>query len=87
MDKDIEEILNEYVKDKGYQLTSIQEQRDKILNLLRDKKEKLGKFYCPCRMFTGMPEYDDKIVCPCEFHAKEIEENGICHCNLIIKKD
>lgn len=83
---DIEDILNEYLKTKkDIKFTEIEEQKEKILNLLRDKKEKLGRYYCPCRMYTGIKEFDDKIVCPCEFHEEEINEKGSCHCHLLIK--
>lgn len=84
---DIEDVLNEYLKlHKDINFTEVKEQKEKILELLRKRKEKLGEYYCPCRMFTGMAEFDDKIVCPCEFHEKEINENGVCHCNLLIRK-
>ena len=28
---------------------------------------------------------DKKIICPCQYYLKEVEENGYCHCRLFIR--
>lgn len=57
---------------------------ERIIKGLAKRKERDGKAYCPCRLVTGNPEMDDKIVCPCEFHEQEIREQGRCHCYLFV---
>jgi len=44
-----------------------------------------GERYCPCRLRSGKPEEDQKIICPCIYHQDEIADDGSCHCNLFFK--
>jgi ferredoxin-thioredoxin reductase catalytic chain len=46
-----------------------------------------GLKYCPCRMTTGRPEDDIKLVCPCFFAKQKVwQTKGECWCSLFIKK-
>jgi len=58
------------------------------LKLWLIESEKLfGKRYCPCFEPSGDPEFDRKLICPCEFMNEEIEQRGTCHCTLFGKKE
>jgi len=58
----------------------------RVLTGLVARKKKTGFAYCPCRLVTGNPDQDLKIVCPCAYHKEEIETRGACHCNLFVSK-
>jgi len=60
---------------------------NRVLNSMAKRRAELGERYCPCRAVSGVKELDDKIICPCAFHAGEIEENGACHCRLFVKNE
>ncbi|NOZ22746.1 MAG: ferredoxin:thioredoxin reductase [Planctomycetes bacterium] len=76
-----------YVERAGLRLNPDKEQVDATLAGLAMRKLKFGKFYCPCKVVTGDPAKDKRIICPCADHKKEIEENGICTCRLFLSKD
>ena len=65
-------LLQKYVEVKGWKLS------DKSEVIIERIVLKNG--YCPCRVGN-----EDSNLCPCEFHEKEIKEQGHCHCNLIVK--
>ena len=58
---------------------------ERVINGLLTNEKKYGKKYCPCRRVSGNIEEDEKNVCPCAFHKKEIEKDGHCFCNLFVK--
>ena len=73
------ENINECAAINGYSLTS---------NAERIAKAKLrffglGEWYrCPCYPPSDIEHGCGKMAC-----AKEIDENGVCHCNLFKKLD
>jgi ferredoxin-thioredoxin reductase catalytic chain len=75
-----------YAKEKGYVLNTDERQLLAVLRGLVRNKERFGEAYCPCRLRSGDPEKDKIIICPCIYHEKEIEEQGMCHCRLFFKK-
>jgi len=47
-----------------------------------------GDIYCPCRIRTGDPKEDVKIVCPCiPFHLDQFSALRKCWCGLFIRTD
>lgn len=60
---------------------------ENIVRAILKKEKECGAGYCPCRVITGNVEEDKKIVCPCVFHLKELEDQGYCHCRLFVKKE
>ena len=42
--------------------------------------------YCPCRRITRNRVKDTAIICPCIYSDDEIEKNGICLCELFVKR-
>ena len=80
-------FITDYAKDQGYQLNPDQENADRVIKGLFMRYQAKGELYCPCRLMTGDEEADKNIICPCKYHHDEIEEKGICHCNLLARND
>jgi len=76
-----------YAERKGYRLNPDKEILDTVTDGLAKNEEKYGRRYCPCRIVTGDGEEDRKVICPCIYHKEEIENDGMCHCELFFKKD
>jgi len=53
---------------------------------LLENEKKYGAKYCPYRRVSRNKQKDKKIICPCVYHKKEIEEQGHCHCFLFVQK-
>jgi ferredoxin-thioredoxin reductase catalytic subunit len=83
----IKDRLDEYVKRKPFVYYPDEEVVERIIKGLAKREEKSGQAYCPCRLVTGKPELDKKIVCPCEYHEDEIAKQGFCHCRLFASAD
>jgi ferredoxin-thioredoxin reductase catalytic chain len=75
----------EYAAENGFKLNPNPKIVEGIVNGLLAREEKLGERYCPCRRVTGDKEEDKKIICPCIYHKDEIEKDGHCHCNLLVR--
>jgi ferredoxin-thioredoxin reductase catalytic chain len=85
----IEELIKEYeeyAEKHGFMLNPNRKVVEAIVKGLLMKEEKHGARYCPCRVMTGDVEVDKKIVCPCVFHLKEVDEKGQCICRLFMRK-
>lgn len=80
----IRKMLHEYAAYSPYKLNPDAKIVDRVAKGLVMRKIKFGYAYCPCRLVTGDSERDKKIVCPCVYHAEEIEREGECHCNLFV---
>jgi len=88
--KEFEKLLKEYwdyAKENGFRLNPNQKVVDYLIEALLLREKKYGKRYCPCRRVKGIEEEDNKIICPCIYHKKEIKEQGHCHCLLFYKKN
>ena len=84
----VKNIINDYEKyaeQNGFRLNPDKKMVEVIIKGLIKNEEKFGKRYCPCRRVKGEPELDKKIICPCVYHKKEIEDQGHCHCFLFVK--
>ena len=72
---------------KGWKLNPDEKVVDMILEGLINNLEKHGALYCPCRMISGDKKEDAKIVCPCVYADDEVKGDGVCHCQLYVRKD
>lgn len=52
-----------------------------------ESEKAFGKRYCPCFEPADSEELNRKLICPCKFIEKEIEERGTCHCVLFGRGD
>ncbi|HLC55731.1 MAG TPA: ferredoxin-thioredoxin reductase catalytic domain-containing protein [Candidatus Nanoarchaeia archaeon] len=86
-----EELIKQFtpVIDRlGYKWNNDKEHVDFLMKAEVDIEEKEGEAYCPCKIHTGEPKIDDKIICPCiPFHKEEFDLNKKCWCGLFIKKE
>jgi ferredoxin-thioredoxin reductase catalytic subunit len=78
--KRLTEEYREYAKKNGFSINPNKEIVEYLIKGLLNNEKKFGKKYCPCRR-----EHNDKVVCPCAYHKKEIREQGNCHCFLFVK--
>jgi ferredoxin-thioredoxin reductase catalytic chain len=78
---------HKYAEKNGWVLNPDEEERAGLLKGLAVNRIRLGKQYCPCRIRSGDPETDKKIICPCIYHRDEIAKDGNCHCRLFFKKN
>jgi len=76
----------EYAETNGFKLNPNREVMARIVKGLLEREKKFGKRYCICRRITGNSVEDEKIVCPCIYAPKEIEEQGHCFCGLFWKE-
>ncbi len=88
MDCELEKIAEKYrvyAKENGFELNPDKKILEETLRGLVENEKKHGEKYCPCRRVTGDREADKKIICPCVYHKKEIEEKGHCLCQLFVR--
>jgi len=77
--------LAEKMKDTPYVLLDDPKRVNTVLTVLVKRRRTKGEYYCPCRVVSGDPERDSKIICPCVFMADDIERDGKCFCSLFVK--
>ena len=47
-----------------------------------------GLKYCPCRIISGDPTEDLKLICPCNFQIQtRYKEQGECWCGLFVRRN
>lgn len=86
-EKKLLEYSKKYAKSQGLKLNPDKKIVNRIIKGLLFNEKKHGKRFCPCRVVTGIPEQDEKIICPCVFHKAEIKKQGHCLCKLFVSKD
>ncbi len=88
MDERAERIIRgweEHARKNGFRLNPDRKVVERVLAGMLAREERYGERYCPCRRVTGDEERDRKIICPCAYHKKEIEEQGQCACTLFVR--
>ncbi|TAJ43536.1 ferredoxin-thioredoxin reductase catalytic domain-containing protein [Methanofollis fontis] len=86
LEQEILEWAQEYARKNGWVLNSNDDQLRTVIRGLARNSLRFGERYCPCRIRSGDPEEDRKIICPCIYHRDEVENEGQCHCNLYFGK-
>ena len=84
---EIERMCREYVEKSPYVFYPDPKRVEGVVTGLAKRRVRFGEFYCPCRLLSGDAERDKAIICPCEYHAEEIERQGYCHCRLFAAPD
>jgi ferredoxin-thioredoxin reductase catalytic subunit len=82
---DLTASMEKYALSRGFKLNPNQDAVKIVVSGLLENERKHGRRYCPCRVATGNEKGDARSVCPCEWHQKEIELTGSCHCGLFVK--
>lgn len=60
---------------------------DDLLEGLVKNEERYGYPSCPCRVASGIKDYDADIICPCEYKDADVDEFGACYCGLYVSKE
>ena len=76
-----------YVSGKPFHLNPAVEVVAGLIKAMIRRRVKMGEYYCPCRVVTGDREQDRAIICPCDYHLAELEDQGYCHCRLFVAGD
>ena len=58
-----------------------------FLEGLQTNEQRYGYASCPCRLASGILEYDRDILCPCDYRDPDVAEFGACYCRLYVSKD
>jgi ferredoxin-thioredoxin reductase catalytic subunit/rubredoxin len=53
---------------------------------LKKNEERYGYASCPCRLASGVLEYDRDILCPCFYRDPDVQEYNACYCALYVSK-
>jgi len=74
-------------KTYGYYLNPDPEFLQDLLKGLKENEERYGYPSCPCRLASGIFEFDRDIICPCDYRDPDVAEYGACYCGLYVRKD
>jgi ferredoxin-thioredoxin reductase catalytic chain len=86
--EDLKAFMAPFVERLGYRFNTDEEFVGMVLDGVLEVLASTGDVYCPCRMRTGDPKEDVKIVCPCiPFHRDEFASMRKCWCGLFIRTD
>ncbi|MDO8137743.1 MAG: ferredoxin-thioredoxin reductase catalytic domain-containing protein [Candidatus Brocadiales bacterium] len=87
VEQEIRHRLERYLDGTSYRFNPDAAVVEEVIKGLAIRRLKTGHEYCPCRVVTGNEEKDKKIVCPCDYHKKEIKHKGRCYCGLLVGPD
>jgi len=73
-------------KTYGYYLVPQPQLLQGFLEGLRTNEERYGYPLCPCRLASGIFEYDRDIICPCDYRDPDVAQYGACYCRLFVNK-
>jgi len=73
-------------KTYGYYLTPQPELLQAFLEGLKTNEDRYGYPLCPCRLTSGVFEFDRDIICPCDYRDPDVAEYGACYCRLYVNK-
>lgn len=72
----------------GYRFNDDEDFVEEVLASEIEILDETGDVYCPCRVRTGDPKEDVKIVCPCiPFFADQFAKLRKCWCGLFVRTD
>lgn len=71
----------------GYYLNPDPEFLQSLIEGLKKNEERYGYPSCPCRLASGIFEFDRDIICPCDYRDPDVAEYGSCYCGLFVRKD
>jgi ferredoxin-thioredoxin reductase catalytic chain len=85
---DLKAYMGPFARQLGYKFNTESDFVDDVLESELVVLERDGDVYCPCRMRTGDPKEDLKIICPCiPFYADQFAAMQKCWCGLFIRTD
>ncbi len=85
---DLKAYMEPFAARLGYKFNTETEFVDEVLASELEILERDGDVYCPCRIRTGDPKEDVKIVCPCiPFYRDDFAAIRKCWCGLFIREN
>ena len=85
---DLKTYMAPFADRLGYKFNTDDEFVDEVLVSELELLESTGDVFCPCRMRTGDPKEDAKIICPCiPFFRDQFAGLKKCWCGLFILKE
>jgi len=79
--------IKKYAAQKGYKVNPHWMLFTNLKIWIIESEKAFGKRYCPCFEPSGSEDLNKKLICPCKFVEKEIEERGTFHCVLFGRGD
>jgi ferredoxin-thioredoxin reductase catalytic subunit len=58
-----------------------------FLEGLQTNEQRYNYPSCPCRLASGVLDYDRDILCPCDYRDPDVAEFGACYCRLYVNKE
>lgn len=84
--EDLKEYMGPFAERLGYKFNTETEFVDEVLESELVVLDRDGDVYCPCRVRTGDPKEDLRIVCPCiPFYRDKFAAMQKCWCGLFIR--
>ncbi len=74
-------------KTYGYYLTPQPELLQGFLEGLKTNEDRYGYPLCPCRLASGVYDYDRDVICPCDYRDPDVAQYGACYCRLYVNKE
>ncbi len=82
----IVDAMKKNAKDNGYFLCPDQQLFNDLIDGLATNIARFGYGSCPCRVASGVKNYDVDIICPCEYRDADVDEFGMCYCGLFVSE-
>jgi len=83
--EDLKAYMGPFAERLGYKFNTETDFVDEVLAAELEILERDGDVYCPCRIRSGDPKEDLKIVCPCiPFFSDQFAAIDKCWCGLFI---
>ncbi len=86
--EDLKAYMGPFASRLGYKFNTDEDFVGLVLEGEIEVLERDGDVYCPCRVRTGDPKEDVKIICPCiPFYLSDFTSMRKCWCGLFIRRD
>jgi nitrite reductase/ring-hydroxylating ferredoxin subunit len=86
--EDLKTYMAPFVATLGFRFNDDEEFVEEVLESELEVLDRDGDVFCPCRVRTGDPKEDVKIVCPCiPFYLDQFNAMQKCWCGLFVRID
>lgn len=79
--------MQKNAKENGYYLCPDADLLNSLIDGLFTNQNRYGYGSCPCRISSGIKNYDVDIICPCEYRDADVNEYGTCYCGLFVNNE
>jgi ferredoxin-thioredoxin reductase catalytic subunit len=80
----VERMVRRYLAQGRYRINPDPVTVEHVLTGLTRNLIAHGRWYCPCREVSGLPERDRANICPCPQHHADIARDGVCECGIFV---